>query len=137
MKAHQMTKHLTKPIRAIHFIFTAFLMMFGTQVNAAQTLMVCDVQRDTKFYFKLYDPLIGKSQFLVKAARRWVVWEEMDKSRKSFVYDMGAKLVDSFDSKKMSAIRTTILDFEFGYHQSITRIIRRDEDEKTIFDIRL
>ncbi len=112
-------------------------MMFGTQVNAAQTLMVCDVQRDTKFYFKLYDPLIGKSQFLVKAARRWVVWEEMDKSRKSFVYDMGAKLVDSFDSKKMSAIRTTILDFEFGYHQSITRIIRRDEDEKTIFDIRL
>ena len=29
-----MTKHLTKPIRAIHFLVLAFLMMIGSQVSA-------------------------------------------------------------------------------------------------------
>tara|TARA_B110000211_G_scaffold98124_1_gene114315 strand:+ start:259 stop:687 length:429 start_codon:yes stop_codon:yes gene_type:complete len=129
-----MTKHVTKPMRAIHFMVLAFLMTIGTQVSAAETVMVCDAQKDSKLFFKLRDPLIGKSQVLVRAAGQWVIWEKLDETRKSFVYDTGAKLVDTFDGKKVSAIRTTVLDFEFGTHQSITRMIRRDEDGETVSD---
>ena len=36
-----MTKHLTKPIRAIHFMVLAFLMTVGTQVSAHETAKDC------------------------------------------------------------------------------------------------
>ena len=36
-----MTKHLTKPIRAIHFLVLAFLMAVGTQVSAAEIRLFC------------------------------------------------------------------------------------------------
>ena len=36
-----MTKHLTKPIRAIHFMVLAFLMTIGTQVSAQCQLRDC------------------------------------------------------------------------------------------------
>ena len=121
-----MTKHLT--------LLIAFLIVIGSQVSAAETVMVCDAQNDSKLYFKLRDPLIGKSQVLVRAAGQWVIWEELDETRRSFVYDTGAKLVDTFDSKKLSATRTTVLDFEFGTHQSTTRIIKRDDDGETVSD---
>ena len=129
-----MTYHITKPIRAVHFLVLAFLMTIGTQVNAAETVMMCDAQQGEKFYFKLHDPLIGKSQLLVRASGQWVVWVEMDKTRKSFVYASGAKLIDTFENKEMSVMRTKVLDFEFGSHQSTTRIIRRGEDGETISD---
>jgi hypothetical protein len=36
-----MTKHLTKLIRAFHFMVLAFLMTLSTQASAAETVMVC------------------------------------------------------------------------------------------------
>ena len=36
-----MTKHLTKPIRAIHFMVLAFLMTIGTQVSADILQLLC------------------------------------------------------------------------------------------------
>ena len=48
-----MTKHLTKPIRAIHFVVLAFLMTIGSQVSAFDP---ADLQRliDTKKCSKCY-----------------------------------------------------------------------------------
>ena len=36
-----MTKHLTKPIRAIHFMVLAFLMTIGTQGGAEEIRLSC------------------------------------------------------------------------------------------------
>ena len=44
-----MTSHLTKPIRAIHFMVLAFLMMIGTQVSAEEIKLSCktDTEQST------------------------------------------------------------------------------------------
>ena len=59
-----MTKHLTKPIRAIHFMVLAFLMTIGSQVSAAEISkmgmsFVCEIKtRQSHAMGGVYDWII-------------------------------------------------------------------------------
>ena len=67
-------KHLTKPIRAICFLVLAFLMTIGTQVSAAETVMMCDGHQGDKNYYKLVNPLWGDRKMLSKNKGQWEDW---------------------------------------------------------------
>ena len=57
-----MTKHITKPIRAIHFLVLAFLMMIGSQVSAADDFLLrCTLSNKTVRHY-----LVSPSQKTVK-----------------------------------------------------------------------
>ena len=54
-----MTSHLTKPIRAIHFMVLAFLMTLGTQGSAAETAKDCAKITDDAARLVCYDKFLG------------------------------------------------------------------------------
>jgi hypothetical protein len=129
-----MTHHITKPIRAIHFLALALLMTIGTQVNAAETVMVCDAQQGEKRYYKHIKPLVGEFRVKQKLHGKWSEWPERGdddyKPPKVNIYDSGAMAV-MYASRKLEnsdndvlgvpkntplrGVRTATLDFEFGF----------------------
>jgi len=126
-----MTHHITKLIRAVHFLVLAFLMTLSTQVNAAETVMVCDAPKGGKQYFKHIDPFFGEPIVEKKLEGSWKSWESVYPNAyipsEVSVYDSGAKMqsysedyefdVPEIGIKKGDPVRfhmTTVLDFEFG-----------------------
>ena len=110
----------------------ALLMALSTQANAAETVMVCELDDGDKLYFKHNRPLIGDPTVLQKIDGKWGPWQvsypNSYKADELSVYDSGAKMqsysqqnvspaVPKLDIKKGSPVRfhmTTVLDFEFG-----------------------
>ena len=110
----------------------ALLMALSTQANAAETVMVCELDDGDKLYFKHNRPLIGDPTVLQKIDGKWGPWQvsypNTYKADELSVYDSGAKMqsysqenfspaVPELDIKKGSPVRfhmTTVLDFEFG-----------------------
>lgn len=117
-----MSKHL--------MILIAFLMMIGSQVSAAETVMVCDAAAGQKEHLKLVDPFWGKSQILVRRNGQWQDWCKIAPSKAQCdveIYQSGAKLVWKALAKHdkdygikgrmkgdpLLVARTYVLDFEF------------------------
>jgi hypothetical protein len=128
-----MTKHLTKPIWAIHFLVLAFLMTIGTHVSAAETIMICDADEGEKQYYKHIKPLVGELTVKQKLYGKWTEWpvgsENDYQPPKVDIYNSGAMAV-MYASRKLDnnsnevlglpkstplrKITTLTLDFEFG-----------------------
>ena len=129
-----MTHHITKPIRAVHFLVLAFLMTLSTQVNAAETVMVCDADEGEKIYYKHIKPLVGEFSVKQKLHGKWSEWPERGdddyQPPKVNIYNSGAMAV-MYASRKLDnsssdflgmpknmplrKVTTITIDFEFGF----------------------
>ena len=76
-------------------IALAFLMTLSTQVNAAETVMVCQLDDGDKVYYKHIKPLIGEPTVMQKIDGNWEPWQasytNAYKANELWVYDSGAK----------------------------------------------
>lgn len=113
-------------------IILALLMALSTQANAAETVMVCELDDGDKLYFKHNRPLMGDPTVMQKIDGKWEPWRgsypNSYKADELWVYDSGAKMqsysqenlspaVPKLGIKKGDPVRfhmTTVLDFEFG-----------------------
>ena len=134
-----MTHHLTKPIRAIHFMVLAFLMTIGTHVSAAETVMMCDGHQGDKYYYKLVNPLWGDRKMLSKNKGQWDDWCKTVagefKPCEIEIYESGAKMTqyteDKFTTGQLKGATyrrhvTVALDFEFEKRFRETKIYYGD-----------
>ena len=123
----------------------ALLMMIGSQVSAAETVMVCDAEAGQKEYLKLVDPFWGKSQILFRRDGQWQDWCKIAPSKAQCdveIYQSGAKLVWRAEAKHdkdygikgrmkgdpLLITRTYVLDFEFQSRHQLTESFFAGDD---------
>ena len=78
----------------MRIIFVIFTILFGSHLNAKETLMVCDTSNsESKRYYKLVDPWFGENEIRQKRDGQWVDWCRQPNCTKLEVYEAGGTLV--------------------------------------------
>ena len=126
-------------MRALLPVFVSVLAM---QANAAETVMVCNAEYNSKRYYKLITPfLFGDDRVERKESGQWIDWCEGLNCLFEEVYDSGARFVvqDKLKSernepeygikKNESYYRLSYytIDFEFGTRELHRRYFKADK----------
>ena len=103
-----MTAHLTKPIRAIHFLVLAFLMTIGSQVSAAtnaETIQYIFDKHEAECVAEQYEVLNAKERGVYKNRKRKSVIDR-DEVRKLKAEGLSTyKIADQMGISRMSVHR--------------------------------
>ena len=103
-----MIKHLT--------VLIALLMTIGSQVSAAETVMVCGAENRETRYYKLVSPFFGKAKVEQKRDGKWVDWCHGE-NRTVTVYETAARC----EFKNTQASNSDYPEYGIEKGQQVTR----------------